>query len=109
MTETAIPHFDGKSVGDTFHEQTATIAWLELQRFFAAGKVINVDSSLNLIAVASALHRDDKPQFERWMTENLVAPVTDDQARFWVSAESSVWAVVVSPWVLVQEPKVVKQ
>ena len=89
---------------ETLHGQTARIAWADLQRLFAAGKVVSVDASLNLVEVGAAMQADDKTSFQRWTAEKLVAPVTDEQAQFWFAAESSVWAVVVSPWVLVQEP-----
>ena len=91
------------------HQQTATIAWHELQRLFAAGKVVHVDGSLDLVAVAAALQADDKALFQQWLKTGKVAAVSDEQALFWHSAGASVWAVVVSPWVLVQEPRVALQ
>ncbi len=93
-----------EDIRETLHGETATIAWVELQRLFAAGKVIAVDTGLDLIEVAAAMQADDRALFEGWIAEKLVNPVTDEQAKFWFSADSSVWAVVVSPWVLVQEP-----
>ena len=42
--------------------ETAQVAWTELQRFFAQGSVIRVDSSLDLIEVA---HQNFIPDFER--------------------------------------------
>lgn len=91
-------------IRETLHGETAIIAWADLQRLFAAGKVIAVDSGLDLIKVAAAMQADNKKLFEGWISEKRVSPVSDEQARFWVAADSSVWAVVVSPWVLVQEP-----
>ena len=87
--------------------ETARIPWLELQRFFAAGKVMLVAAELDLVDVAHALQLDDVEQVKSW-TDNLqVSPVSDAQAKQWVADDTSLWAVVIKPWVLVQtiDPK----
>lgn len=84
--------------------ETARIPWLELQRFFAAGKVMRVSASLDLVDVAYAIQQDDVEQVRLWTEAQQLGPVSDDQAREWVNNEASLWAVVVKPWVLVQEP-----
>jgi len=83
--------------------ETAKIAWLELQRFFAAGKVIWVASELDLVEVAWAIQQDDAQRVGAWTEQGELAPVSDDQARRWVAADSLLWAVTVKPWVLAQE------
>ncbi len=83
--------------------ETAKMAWLELQRFFAAGKVMWVDSKLDLVDVALAMHQDDIDQVKNWTESQQLSAVSDDQAKAWVAADSSLWTVVVKPWVLVQE------
>ena len=83
--------------------ETAKMAWLELQRCFAAGKVMWVDSKLDLVDVALAMHQDDIDQVKNWSESQQLSVVSDDQAKDWVAAESSRWTVVVKPWVLVQE------
>lgn len=82
--------------------ETARIPWLELQRFFAAGKVMLVAAELDLIDVAHALQLDDVEQVKKW-TENLqLSPVSDVQAKQWVADDASLWTVVIKPWILVQ-------
>lgn len=83
--------------------ETAKIPWLELQRFFASGKVIWTDVELDLVDVARAMQQDDVQQVEAWTASGQLAPASDDQARVWVAADSLLWAVAVKPWVLVQE------
>lgn len=83
--------------------ETAKIPWLELQRFFAAGKVMQVSAELDLVDVAYALEQDDVERVEQWTCRNQMGPVTDDQARAWVDSEAWLWSVVVKPWVLVQQ------
>lgn len=88
---------------DDFLAQTARIAFGELQRYFAAGKLVHVASSLDLIQVAIALAEDDTASFETWLAQGHVALVSDSQAAQWLSDEKQLWAVVADPWVLVQD------
>ncbi len=83
--------------------ETAKIPWLELQRFFAAGKVIWVSAELDLVDVACALQQDDLKNFEDWSKSQQLAPVSNEQAHAWVNGDALLWSVVVKPWVLVQE------
>lgn len=85
--------------------ETAKIPWKELQYFFAGGKAIFVDTELDLIDVATQFTNDNKTAVEHWMKNNLVLPVPDEKAKAWYENDSTVWAVVVKPWVLVQEVK----
>jgi len=84
--------------------ETAQIAWAELQRFFASGKAIFVDASLDMIDVGMAIHKDDTARVQTWMEQGLVGAVRDDQAKQWFDSSAVVWAVVIRPWVLVQAP-----
>jgi hypothetical protein len=82
--------------------ETAKIPWLELQRFFAAGKVMLLAAELDLVDVAYAFQLDDIEQVQTWTDSQQVSPVNDDQAKHWVASDALLWAVVVKPWVLVQ-------
>ena len=88
-----------------FNQETAVIAWKELQTFFAAGQAIYVSVELNLLDVAACLVADDKAQADKWLKQGLVAPVSDRQAIDWLQEEADVWALVVRPFVLVQTHK----
>ena len=83
--------------------ETAKIPWLDLQRFFASGKVIWIARSLDLVEVALALQQDDVQSVSNWTENQQLAAVSDEQARQWVSGDSLLWAVAIKPWVLVQE------
>ncbi len=82
--------------------ETAKIPWRDLQRFFATGKVMAVETGLDLVDVACAMQQDDIGQISQWTDTAAISPVSDDQARAWVGADAVLWAVVVKPWVLVQ-------
>lgn len=83
--------------------ETSRMQWTELLRFFAAGTVIAVSDDLDLVDVAMRVATDDKDAVQQWMTEGRVGRVSDAQASVWLEADASLWAVVVKPWILVQQ------
>lgn len=87
----------------TLVQETARISWQELQRFFANGSAIAVDESLDLIDVAIAVRKDDSSQVKSWMSEGKLGQVSDQQAMHWHEQDASLWAVVIKPWVLIQD------
>ena len=86
------------------NSETAKIHWKELQKFFAAGKVLYVEPELDLIDVAFALHRDNAELVQQWLITSSIYAVSDTQAKDWLRADSTLWTTVVKPWVLVQIP-----
>ena len=86
-----------------FHTQTAKINWQELQPHYARGAVVMVAAALDLVEVAMQLRVDNKAQFELWMAEGKVSGITDELAQRLFNDNPVVWAVVVPPWVLVQQ------
>ena len=85
--------------------ETAKIEWHQLQKHYASGSVISVAPGFDLIKVAIALHRDDTAQVKQLLAEKLVTKVNDTQAQRWYDEKASVWALVIPPFVLVQETK----
>jgi len=83
--------------------ETALINWHELQRYFAAGRVVCVSQGVDLVEVALQLSQDNKDQFQQWIATGAVGGVTEQQAQQWYDQKVDLWAVVVAPWVLVQE------
>lgn len=85
--------------------ETSRIPWKELQRFFASGAAISVDKELDLVEVALQISEDNKAQVEQWLVSGQIGSVKDEQAKAWYEADTELWAVVVSPCVLVQMQK----
>jgi hypothetical protein len=83
--------------------ETAKIEWQQLQKHYASGSVIAVEAGFDLIKVAIALHQDDTAQVKRWLADGNVSDVSDQQAQTWFNQNSLVWALVLPPFVLVQE------
>lgn len=97
-----MPHDPDEILRTKLNQETSRIAWTELLRFFAAGSVIAVDEELDLIEVAVQISNDNKAQVEQWLLAHEVEKVSDAQARTWLEADATLWAVVVNPWILVQ-------
>jgi hypothetical protein len=84
------------------NQETSKIAWKELQRFFAAGMALAVAEDLDLIEVAFQVSEDNTSQIGEWMAAGKFGKVSDEQATVWYESDALLWAVVISPWVLVQ-------
>lgn len=82
--------------------ETAAIAWSDLERFFAQGLAIYVANDVDLVDAALAMSKDDSSRVKEWLDSGKVQPVPDDVAKAWVDTNAEVWAVVIRPWVLVQ-------
>lgn len=85
--------------------ETAQMAWREMQRYFASGAALFVSPELDLVEVAFQMSQDNAAQIQQWMATGRFGKVSDAQAAAWYEADLMLWAVVVSPWVLVQPPK----
>lgn len=87
----------------SFNAQTGRLVWPELERHFARGVVVKVAAGLDLVDVAMHLARDDRAIVEAWLDEGLLSRATSLDAMDWHGRTPEFWAVVVAPWVLVQE------
>lgn len=83
--------------------ETAKIGWAELQRFFAAGKVLVVAPDQDLTDVARLMSLDSVDKIERLIVAKKISQVSDDQALSLYESEAVLWSVVVKPYVLIQE------
>lgn len=84
------------------HAETAVISWHELQRFFAKGSVLFIDSSLDLVKVACYFAQDAADDLAPLLESEQVVKVSDEQAKAWFEQNTHLWSVVVAPFVLVQ-------
>ncbi len=92
-----------QSMLQKLHSETALMHWVDLQRFFAQGKVLHVDKTLNLVETAVLFADDDARSLEPLITSEQVMAPSNDKARAWFEANVELWTVVVAPYVLVQE------
>ena len=85
--------------------ETAKTTWSAVERLFAGGHIIYVHQPLDLVSVGFRLARDDSQQWQTWLKQCAVHPLTDEQAIAWHQNDSEMWALVIKPWVLVQNDK----
>ena len=87
------------------HQQTAKIAWQDLQRFFAQGRVLKLDESLDLVEVAVAMASDATRSLQLLVEKELLQHPSNEQAKRWFEEDTQLWSVVVAPYVLVQDKR----
>lgn len=83
--------------------ETAPISWQELQPFFARGALLLVEGSQDLIAMAQAVAENDQSKVGAWLAAGQLKKLEDKHAEDLLARDPQLWAVVVAPWVLVQE------
>ncbi|CAM3749643.1 DUF2288 domain-containing protein [Pseudomonas wadenswilerensis] len=83
--------------------ETGRIEWKALERFWAKGDLIWVDPTLDLIEVAQAMAENRSETFAEWRNAGTVGPVTAEQALDLQNRDPEIWAVVVSPFIVIQE------
>ncbi|MFJ7886042.1 DUF2288 domain-containing protein [Pseudomonas sp. NPDC096917] len=83
--------------------ETSTIEWKVLQPFFAKGELLWVGPELDLIDAALAVTQDEADKVSAWMARGVFGKMTEQQALDVLERDPELWAVVVSPWVMVQE------
>ncbi len=91
------------SLAEKLNLETGKMEWSELQTYFARGIVIVVTAGQDLIETAVQLTEDNKAQIEAMIESGQLVRANDDHARNWLETDPLFWAVVVTPWVLVQE------
>ncbi|HDS1737846.1 DUF2288 domain-containing protein [Pseudomonas sp. BP8] len=85
--------------------ETAIIEWKALERFWAKGDLIWVDPDLDLITVAAAMADNRSEIFAKWRGDGAVGTLSAEQALDLQTRDPEIWAVVVSPFVVMQEKK----
>ncbi len=97
------PHLSRDELKDKLNLETSRIGWHDLQTYYARGHVVRVAAELDLLDVAAELVADNKQQFESWLQAGSVGDVAPELAQSWYDRNAELWAVVIAPWVLVQD------
>ena len=85
------------------NSETGRLGWPELQRHFARGVVVVAATGMDLVEVATRMSMDDGETIGQWLANDKIRRASEDDARQWTATEAVFWAVVVAPWVVVQE------
>jgi hypothetical protein len=83
--------------------ETAQLAWPELERHFARGMVIRVANGMDLVEAALQIAENNAGTIQAWLAEGRIARAELADAEDWHARQPTFWAVVVAPWVLIQE------
>ncbi|MEW6591977.1 MAG: DUF2288 domain-containing protein [Pseudomonadota bacterium] len=83
--------------------ETARLAWPELERHFARGVVIRVAAGIDLVDAALQVAENNAAAVQAWLADGRLAKAELADAEDWHARQPRFWAVVVAPWVLVQE------
>lgn len=83
--------------------QTGKIEWQQLVRHFARGVVVCVQQGQDLVAIAECLVNDQADEINGLYQKGILHRALDEDAFRWEENKTQFWAVVVAPWVLVQE------
>lgn len=83
--------------------ETALMPWADLQRFFAQGNVLCVQKPLDLVQTAVRFAQDSAIELAPHIENKVISEPSNEQARAWYHNNVELWAVVVAPYVLVQE------
>ena len=62
-----------------------------------------VDPGLDLIAAAEAVAQDEGEKVAAWLAGDKLGKLSETRALDLFERDPQLWAVVVSPWILVQE------
>jgi hypothetical protein len=62
-----------------------------------------VKGDLDLVSVAESLAADDTQQVAQWLAAGLIERMQAETAADLAARDPQLWAVVLSPWVCVQE------
>lgn len=83
--------------------ETAQLAWPELERHFARGVVIKIAPGVDLVDAALQVAENKASTVQEWLAEGRIARAELADAEDWHARQPMFWAVVVAPWVLIQE------
>ena len=103
MEHKSSPQLNSDELRQAINLETGKLSWQELQRHFARGVVVVISPELDLIDVAGKFIEDNKSFVEKWSNQGKITRANDDHAQHWNKENSNFWAVVIAPWVLVQE------
>lgn len=94
---------DTLPLGQRLNLETGRISWPELQRYFARGLIIIVNPSQDLIEIAQRVAQNQTDVIAQLIEHGQLLRATDEHALNWQSRNPEFWAVVIAPWVLIQE------
>ena len=79
------------------------VSWEYLEPHFQSGSLIYIDNSLCIKDVGQALAKDDTKKVKQWLRAGDALKPCQAHAKYWNEVNSTFIALVVSPFVIIQE------
>lgn len=95
---------DGRSDQERIADYTGEVGWDYLKPHYERGCLLWVDPELDLEQAAKAFVDDDSGQVAEWLGSGELLRIGKLHAAQWEGGEERFTAVVVSPFVLMQQP-----
>ncbi|MGJ8676590.1 MAG: DUF2288 domain-containing protein [Akkermansiaceae bacterium] len=93
---------DTQSTLDKLEKYTGIVDWTYLKPHFESGALIYVDPCLSITEVGKALSDDDKDRIQAWLKSGDLVKPSELHADWWEQNPQNFTALVVSPFVLMQ-------
>jgi hypothetical protein len=89
-------------------QELADIEWRDLKPHAMRDGLVVVHENLNLLDVGVAIAKDDVISVQHWISEQLIIKPSPEQLSSWNKApERQFTALIVQPFVLIQEKSLV--
>lgn len=79
------------------------VTWEYLEPHFQSGSLIYIDNSLCIKDVGKTLAKDDAEKVKKWLKSGDALKPGQAHAEYWKKSNSTFTALVVSPFVIIQE------
>ncbi len=89
-------------IQDKLNLETAIIVWKDLQLYFAQGKLLVVNQSIDLLETAAIIASNNVEDLERLIASSQIEFASPDWVKSHCVETTELWAVVVSPYVITQ-------
>ena len=76
-----------------------------LEKHFQNGALVYVDEKLDIKKVAKVISEDNKDQVRLWLGSGDLIKPGGQHAQYWMESKTSFTALIVTPFVLIQENK----
>jgi len=96
---------DSLTLKEKLNLETAAISWEDLQICFAQGKLLIVDTTADIIDIASHISENDSEKLKQLIQNDNIAFATPEWIKTYCQEDTLLWAVVVAPYVVAQLKK----
>lgn len=97
------------SNADKLEKYSGIVNWGYLEKHFQNGALIYVDESLDIKEVGQSISEDNKDQVSSWLSSGDILKPGTQHAEHWKRSETVFRALIVTPFVLIQENKSLEQ